>query len=117
MRTQSYTIAQHFTGRAPAVRLVYDRLLAVTGKLGPVVQDPKKTSIHLNNKTAFVGVATRKDCLILTLKSVCDIRSARITKHEQTSANRWHLELKLHDPREVDAELTRWLEEAYALSA
>ena len=117
MITPSYTVAQHFTGRAQAVRHIYDRLLAVASKFGRVVEDPKKTSIHLNHKTAFAGVATRKESLILTLKSTHDIQSARIHKHEQTSASRWHLELKLTDPREVDEELSRWLEEAYCLSA
>jgi uncharacterized protein DUF5655 len=116
MRSQSYTVETHFVGRTPSVRGVYDRLLTAARKLGPVVEEPKKTSIHLSNKTAFAGVATRKECLVLTLKSARDIRSARITRHERVSANRWHLELKLSDPREVDAELTGWLRKAYVLS-
>src|SRR5262245_372245 len=49
--------------------------------------------IHRCNHAAFAGVATRKNALILTLKSDSDVASSRIMKHQQTSANRWHLEI------------------------
>ena len=81
-------VAAHFKGRAPLVREIYDRLIGAAEQFGPVKQDPKKTSIHLARRTAFAGVATRKDALILTLKSASDIRSPRIIKREQASANR-----------------------------
>jgi hypothetical protein len=112
----AHSIDQHFEGRAPVVRAIYDAVLRVAKKLGPVVEDPKKTSIHLNNRTAFAGVATRKDALVLTIKAPADIRSARIHKREQTSANRWHVEVKLDDPKQVDAELTSWLKQAFEMS-
>ena len=117
MSSQPPTVADHFIDRSPVVRQIYDRLLAVAGTFGPVTEDPKKTSIHLNRTTAFAGVATRKDILILTLKADRDIRSARVAKREKTSAHRWHLEIKLSDPAQIDAELTGWLKEAYELSA
>jgi uncharacterized protein DUF5655 len=110
------TVDQHFTGRAPNVRATYDRILAAARRLGDVSEDPKKTSIHLTRTTAFAGVATRKHALVLTLKSATDIRSPRIVKREQASANRWHLEVKLEDPKQVDAELKRWLRNAFELA-
>ena len=58
----------------------------------------------------------RKDALILTLKSASDIRSPRIVKREQASAHRWHLEVRLDDPAQVDAELQAWLKKAIALA-
>jgi len=51
------TVDEHFAGKADGIRDLYDRLIAVAEKFGPVEQDPKKTSIHLNRKTAFAGVA------------------------------------------------------------
>jgi len=117
MSTAPLSIESHFEGRPPVVRQIYDRILAVAGSFGPVEEDPKKTSIHLNRKTAFAGVATRKDGLILTLKSAHDIESPRVSRHEQASARRWHLEVRLEDPGEVDAELVGWLKDAYDLSA
>ena len=68
------------------------------------------------NHTAFAGVATRKSALVLTIKSDRKLLSPRIHKSEQTSANRFHHEVKLTSPAEVDAELVQWLWDAYALS-
>ena len=110
------SIDQHFAGRAPAVRAIYDRILDAAKAAGPVREEAKKTSIHLARRTAFAGVATRRDALILTLKSQTDIRSRRVTKREQTSASRWHLEIRLDDPQQVDGELKEWLKKAIALS-
>jgi hypothetical protein len=72
----------------PAQRAIYKRLLGAAKAIGPFTEDPKQTSIHLMRRSAFAGVATRKDALLLTIKSATDIRSLRIVKREQTSANR-----------------------------
>ena len=109
-------LAAHFAGRAPSVALVYAKLLAAARRFGAVVEEPKKTSIHLVRRTAFAGVATRKDALILTLKSANDITDPRVSKHEQASAHRWHLEVRLTKPAEVDRELVGWLKQAYQLA-
>ena len=114
--TDGFSVKSHFEGKDAAVRQIYDRLLKATGKFGPVAEEPKKTSIHLMNKTAFAGVATRKSAMVLTIKSDRKLSSPRIHKSEQTSANRFHHEVKLTSPAEVDAELVKWLRDAYALS-
>ncbi|MDX6612813.1 MAG: hypothetical protein QOD75_1999 [Blastocatellia bacterium] len=112
-----FTINSHFEGKTPNVRQIYDRLLRSLKKIGPISEDPKKTSIHLVNETALAGVATRKDSIVLTIKSDRPLRSPRIHKSEQTSARRFHHEVKLTKPADVDDELVRWLKEAYALSS
>jgi hypothetical protein len=110
------TVNSHFTNTDPAVRATYDRLLETARSLGPVMEDPKKTSIHLVRRTAFAGIATRRSSLILTLKSAADIRSRRITKREQASANRWHVEIRLFKPADVDRQLAGWMDAAYKLA-
>lgn len=117
MPTLPPTIAQHFEGRGKDVRATYDRILAIAREWGDVKPEARKTSIHLlRSSTAFAGINTRKDLLILTLKSATDIRSPRIHKREQTSANRWHLEVRLTRAQEVDHELQQWLRASYALA-
>jgi len=81
-----------------------------------VTADPKKTSIHLVARSAFAGIATRKNELVLTIKSPADIQSSRIRKREQVSARRWHLEVRLSDPKQVDAEIERWIGQAFEIS-
>jgi hypothetical protein len=110
------TVKAHFENRDAVVGQIYDRLLKTTRTFGPVGEDPKKTSIHLINRTAFAGVATRKSAIVLTIKADSDISSPRIHKSEQTSARRFHHEVKLISPADVDPELIGWLKHAYALS-
>ena len=116
MNSNGHTVKEHFQNRAPEVKATYAALLKAAKKLGPVKEEAKKTSIHLVRKTAFAGVATQKAALILTLKSDSDVASKRIKKREQTSANRWHVEIKLEGPKEVDGELLTWLQKAYELA-
>lgn len=110
------SVAPHFAKSDPEVQLTYRRLLEAARALGPVAEEPKKTSIHLVAQTAFAGVATRRSALILTLKSAKDIRSPRIEKREQVSAHRWHVEIRLAKPSDVDRQLTTWLSAAYELA-
>jgi predicted DNA-binding protein (MmcQ/YjbR family) len=110
------TVDQHFSGRANHVRTIYDTIVKTSSALGPVEQNPKKTSIHLNRRVAFAGVQTRKDALILTLKSDRDIKDQRVHKTEQTSANRWHFEVRLTAPEDVDDQIRKWIEASYELA-
>ena len=112
----TFRVEDHLSAREPVVASIYDALRKAASKLGPFKEEAKKTSIHLVRASAFAGVATRKTSLVLTLKAARDIKSPRVTKHEQVSASRWHLEVRLESPREVDAELKAWLKDAYEIS-
>jgi hypothetical protein len=113
----TFNTNSHFEAKDPVVRAVYEQLKKSVKRFGPVVEEPKKTSIHLVNRTAFAGVATRKGHLVLTIKSDRDLASPRIHRSEQTSASRFHHEIKLTSPADVDKELVGWLKAAYLLSA
>jgi hypothetical protein len=111
------TVDSHFAKSGPEVLATYRRLLEAARALGGVAEESKKTSIHLVRDTAFAGVATRRSSLIVTLKSAKDIRSPRIEKRERTSANRWHVEVRLEKPADVDRQFTNWLAAAYDLAS
>lgn len=116
MNTNGHALGEHFENRNPSVKEAYKAIVQTARKLGPVKEDPKKTSIHLVRKTAFAGIATRKTGLILTLKSDSDVVNQRIARREQASANRWHLEIKLDAPEQVDQEIAAWIKRAYQLA-
>jgi Domain of unknown function (DUF5655) len=59
----------------------------------------------------------RKAHIVLTIKSDRPIKSHRVFKSEQTSAKRFHHEIKLSTVDDLDAEIQRWLKAAYDLSA
>jgi hypothetical protein len=110
------SVNEHFIGKTGEVRTIYDRLVALAESFGPVRQDPKKTSIHLNRETAFAGVTVRKAHIVLTIKSDRLLKSPRVFKSEQTSAKRFHHEIKLSAIEDLDTELQGWLKAAYDLS-
>jgi len=114
-KSNEFTIANHFEGKSPVVREIYDRLIKTIKGFGPIVEEPKKTSIHIVHGTALAGVSTRKDALWLNIRTDYKIKSPRIQKSEQISARRFHNELKLTSPNEIDDELISWLKSAYEL--
>jgi hypothetical protein len=111
-----FSVSQHFENKDPVVRSIYERILKEARKFGDVTEEPKKTSIHLVHKSAFAGVTTRKNALILNIKSAAPIKHARIAKSEQLSASRFHQAVKLISTDEVDPVLVGWLKEAYDIS-
>ena len=116
LQSACMSVKSHFATKDPSVFATYRRVVDVTRTFGPVAEEAKKTSIHLVRHTAFAGIATRRSSLVLTLKSGSDIRSPRVEKREQTSANRWHVEVRLTAPAQVDRQLTAWLHAAYELA-
>jgi hypothetical protein len=113
---EAHSVNDHFINKDPAVRALYDQLLSLLRKFGPIEEDPKKTSIHLNRKSALAGVETRKDGLLLNIKSNRSIKSPRIEKAEQISSKRFHHKVRIASPSDFDEELKTWLQEAYLLS-
>jgi len=96
------SVKSHFEKSEPAVAKAYDKLVAAAGKFGLVKVESHKTSIHLVRDSAFAGVATRKKHLVLTIKGDEPIKSARIFKSEQLSRNRYHHEVRISSPEEID---------------
>ena len=114
--TENFSLDSHFSGKEPSVRAMYDRLLSSLRKFGKIIEEPKKTSIHLVNVSAFAGVQTRGTYILLNIKADHKIESPRIHKAEQISAKRFHHRVKISSLNEIDTELIGWLNEAYALS-
>jgi hypothetical protein len=104
-----------FIGKDNVVRSIYERLLEALHTIGPFQEEPKKTSLHLVHRVGFAGVHPRKSYLILNLRTDHPIESQRIFKTEQVSKSRFHNEVKLASPGDVDEELRGWLKDAYML--
>ena len=114
-KPNEFTLSSHFEGKAPIVREIYDRLIKTIKGFGPIVEEPKKTSIHIVHGSALAGVSMRKDSILLNIRTDFKINSPRIQKIDQVSAKRFHNELKLTSPNEIDDELISWLKSAYEL--
>jgi len=114
--TEVYSVSDHFVNKDPSVRTLYDQLVSLVRTFGPVEEDPKKTSIHLNRKSALAGVETRRNNFLLTIKSDHPIKSPRVEKVEKISSNRFYHKVRISSPDDFDEELKNWLQEAYALA-
>jgi hypothetical protein len=114
--TETYLVDDHFVNKDPVVRALYDQLVALLQTFGAIEEDPKKTSIHLNRKSALAGVETRKNYLLLNIKSDHKIQSPRVVKAEQISANLFFHKVRISAATDFDKELKGWLNEAYQLS-
>ena len=110
-----YNEEDHLKGKDPIVAKIYTRLIKELRKFGPLKIEPKKTSIHLGNRFGFAGVYSRSDYINLEVHLNYSLKSKRVSKVEQASANRFHHTIKLTSPEEVDKELLGWLKEAYEL--
>jgi hypothetical protein len=111
-----YTVGDHFDGKEPGVRQVYDCVISAVRGFGEVAESPKKTSIHLDRNTGFAGISTRKNYLLLNFRTNYQIDHPRITKIEQHSARRWMHTVRLEQVADVDGELVGWLKDAYELA-
>jgi hypothetical protein len=115
-----FTVDSLMAGKDAVVQQIYDRLTGELRALGPVGQDAKKTSIHLTageGGTGFAGVHPRRAGILLNVRTAAPIDSPRVRKLEQVSRSRFHNEILLSSPDEVDAELAGWLGDAYRLAA
>lgn len=126
MPTKTQTVAGRsgtaalFADKDPVALTVYEALMSALRRLGDIVSEPKKTSIHITagaGTPAFAGVHPRKAGILLNVRTETPLGGARIRKTEQVSRNRYHNELLLSAPSDVDDELRGWLSEAYRLSA
>jgi hypothetical protein len=106
-----------FAKSDPGVRATYDALLKASKKLGPVKVEEKKTCIHLVAGSAFAGIHPRKSGVLLSIRTARPMKKKRLRKCEKLSANRYHWEMLVASPTDLDAELLAWLKEAYELGA
>jgi hypothetical protein len=110
------TIDGLFANKEEVVRTIYERVLDTLRSIGPFHVEPKKTSIHLVHTVGFAGVHLRKSYVYLNLRTDKPITSPRVIKTEHVSKNRYHNEIKIVTPDDIDDELRSWLKDAYALS-
>ena len=112
-----YKVIDHFENKEPIVSNIYEKLISECEKFGTIYQSPKKTSINLDAKSGFVGVYTRKGCLLLHIHTDFDVNDPRIEKTEKISANRYKHIVRIKNPDEIDKQIIDWLKSAYKLKS
>jgi Domain of unknown function (DUF5655) len=118
-RNQTHTCAalgdldRHFAKSDPAVRAVFDRVVAAVSALGPVEVLPEKTRIALHVRMSFAAFTPRRHWLdghLVLAREAADDRFRRVQVFSK--GNVLH-EFRLTSVDDVDAAFVAYLGEAY----
>jgi hypothetical protein len=108
-----YTLASHFEGKPPAVRAIFDKVLRVARRNGPIKVLPEKTRIAFQVRMSFAAFVIRRNWVdghVVLARRFENPRFRRI----ETFSPRNHLHaFRFESVDDVDVEVSSWLAEAY----
>jgi hypothetical protein len=108
-----YTLAAHFAGKPKTVRAIFDKLLAVAKKNGPVIVLPEKTRIAFQVRMSFAAFVVRRNWVdghVILARRLENRRFRRI----ETFSPRNHLHaFRFSRVEEIDDEVGAWFAEAH----
>jgi hypothetical protein len=108
-------VEELFQNKDTVVKEIYEKILEMAEGFGPVVIEPKKTSIHLKNKSAFGGVHPKKKCVEFNVVLSRRTDDDRIKKIERVSANRFHHYFRFESASQIDESFIQLMKESYSL--
>jgi hypothetical protein len=108
-----YTLASHFAEKPSAVRAIFDKVLRVARRNGPITVLPEKTRIAFQVRMSFAAFVIRRNWIeghVVLARRFGNPRFRRI----ETFSPRNHLHaFRFERVEDVDAEVSSWLAEAY----
>jgi uncharacterized protein DUF5655 len=110
---EARNLDDHFRGRDPHLRGVFDELVRRLRKLGPVQVDPVKTSINLTARHHFGAVTVRGTFLRLGFLSEGRIDDHRIVHIERLGPRKFGHSIVLESLADLDDVVLDWLAAAY----
>jgi Domain of unknown function (DUF5655) len=117
-RNQTHTcgvrsLEEHFAGKPPEIRRIFDRIVALAERNGPLEVIPEKTRIALHARMSFAALQPRRrwvDGHVILARRRDEPRFRRV----ETFSPRNHLHaFRIEREDEVDDEVAGWLAEAY----
>jgi Domain of unknown function (DUF5655) len=109
-----YRLADHFRGRAPAVRRVFAELAGAVRAIGPATTYAQKTRIVFQVRVRFASVVTRRNWLDLNLWLKRRARHPALRRVERLPPHDYIHTFRLTALGDLDPGLRRLLREAYA---
>ena len=108
-----YKLAPHFKDKPANVRAIFEKLLRLARRNGPVTVLPEKTRIAFHVRMSFAAFVIRKNWVdghVVLARRLENPRFRRI----ETFSPRNHLHaFRFESVSDVDNEAARWLSEAY----
>ncbi len=112
-----HSLEEHFAGRAPKLRLLFDALIGLLKRNGPLRVVPDKTRITFQVRMRFGGIYVRRNLLDLGFLLPRRLDHPRITRVEAFAPGAIGHHLEIRSPADLDSELASWLRESYAVGA
>lgn len=110
-----YRLDEHFLGKSPSIRALFDCVVRAIESIGPVRVLPEKTRIAFQVRMSFAQLTPRSRWLDGHLVLARRVDSPRFRRVE-TFSHRNHLHaFRLARPEDIDSEFMAWLGEAYAV--
>ena len=110
---QVKNLEEHFRGRDPILREIFDELVASLRKLGPLKVDPVKTSINLVARNHIGAVTVRGTFLRLGFLADRRIADSRIVHIERLGDEKFGHSVILESVEDLDDVVMGWLAAAY----
>jgi len=104
---------EHFRGRDPHLREIFDELVARLRKFGPLKVDPVKTCINLTVRHHIGAVTVRGTFLRLGFLSDRRIQDERIAHVERLGPAKFGHSVILESVEDLDDVVMAWLAAAY----
>ena len=94
----------------------YNKIKKILNNFGSITYEVKQTSIHCVKNVAFVGLHPKKAVLDLNIVLNRSLNGLFNSKTEQVSKNRFHNEIRIINPGQINAALIKVLKESYLMS-
>jgi hypothetical protein len=108
-----HKLAPHFKGKPANVREIFEKLLRVARRNGPITVIPEKTRIAFQVRMSFAAFVIRKNWVDGHVVLGRRLENPRFRRTE-TFSPRNHLHaFRFESISDVDDEVARWLSEAY----
>jgi hypothetical protein len=108
-----YTLASHFAGKPSAVRAIFDKLLSVARKNGPVTVLPEKTRIAFQVRMSFAAFVIRRNWVDGHVVLARRLENRRFRRIETFSPSNHLHAFRFASVNEIDREVATWFAEAY----
>jgi hypothetical protein len=110
-----HSLDEHFQGKDPMLRKIFDRYLALVKKCGPVTVYAQKTRITFQVRVRFAGAVVQKNWIQGAVWLKRKVVHPRFF-HIESVTPRDHIHrFRLAKLGEIDEELAEFIREAYAV--
>lgn len=108
-----HSVTEHFTGRDPKLRLLFDLLVALVKRNGPLRVVPGKTGIAFQQRMRFGGAVVRRNYIEAGFLLPRRVEHPRMRKIIAYSRHAYGHHVEVRTPADLDEELAGWLRESY----